>query len=315
VSSEIAPVEDAPPRPRLLVADDQPINIQALYRTFGHDHQVYMATSGEQALQVAAQQLPDLILLDLELGDLHGFEVCRRLKADTLTAGIPVIFVTAHGGEASETQGLEVGAVDFITKPINPAIVRARVNAQLTIKRQADLLRQLVFIDGLTGLHNRRALDERMATELRHSVRSQQPLSLLLVDVDYFKRYNDHYGHLMGDEALRQVGRVLKAGMLRPVDLAARYGGEEFACLLPETPLTGALAVAERLRAAVAALQLPHAASEIGPHLSISIGVAAKPGRPGLAPDELLALADVALYEAKRAGRNRVVGREVVVPA
>jgi diguanylate cyclase (GGDEF)-like protein len=301
-------------RPRLLVVDDQPINIQALYRTFGSDHQVFMATGGQQALQVAAQQLPDLILLDLELGDLHGFEVCQRLKADPLTAGIPVIFVTAQSGEAAETRGLEVGAVDFITKPINPAIVRARVSAHLTIKRQADLLRRLAFIDGLTGLYNRRALDERIDTELRHAMRKEQPLALLLIDVDFFKRYNDHYGHLLGDEALRQVALVLRDGMLRPVDLAARYGGEEFACLLPETPLDGALAVAERLRAAIAQLQLPHAASETGPFLSISIGVAAKQGRPAAAPAELIALADAALYEAKRAGRNRVIGREFTRP-
>lgn len=302
-------MNDTPPspyRPRLLVVDDQPINIQVLYRTFGADHQVFMATSGAQALQVAQQQLPDLILLDLELGDIDGFEVCLRLQQDKLTAGIPVIFVTSHSSEAAETRGLQVGAVDFISKPVNPAIVRARVRTHLTLKQQADQLRQYAFIDGLTGLHNRRALDERLEAELRHSMRSENALSVLLIDVDYFKKYNDLYGHLMGDEALRQVSAALKACMLRPVDLAARYGGEEFACLLPETPLEGAVLVAERLRQQVALLAIPHAASDVSPWLSISIGVAAKPGRPGMQAKELLALADEALYDAKRSGRDRV---------
>ncbi len=296
----------SPYRPRLLVVDDQPINIQVLYRTFGADHQVFMATSGAQALQVAQQQLPDLILLDLELGDIDGFEVCQRLQQDELTAGIPVIFVTGHSNEAAETRGLQVGAVDFISKPVNPAIVRARVHTHITLKQQADQLRQYAFIDGLTGLHNRRALDERLEAELRHSMRSENALSVLLIDVDYFKKYNDLYGHLMGDEALRQVSGVLKACMLRPVDLATRYGGEEFACLLPETPLEGAVLVAERLCQQVARLAIPHTASEVSPWLSISIGVAAKPGRPGMQAKELLALADEALYSAKRGGRNRV---------
>lgn len=296
----------SPYRPRLLVVDDQPINIQVLYRTFGADHQVFMATSGAQALQVAQQQLPDLILLDLELGDMNGIEVCQRLQLDELTAGIPVIFVTGHSDEATETRGLQAGAVDFISKPINPTIVRARVRTHITLKQQSDQLRQYAFIDGLTGLHNRRALDDRLEAELRHAVRREHPLSVLLIDVDYFKKYNDHYGHLMGDEALRQVASALRNCMLRPVDLAARYGGEEFVCMLPDTPLEGAMLVGERLREQLAELAVPHAASEISSLLTVSIGAAAKSARLDLEPKPLLALADAALYEAKRAGRNRV---------
>lgn len=298
-------------RPRLLVVDDQPINIQSLYRVFCADHQVFVATGGVQALEVAVQQRPDLILLDLEMDDLHGFEVCRRLKADPVTAEIPVIFVTAHGGEAMECQGLQVGAVDFISKPINPVIVRARVHTHLTLKRQADQLREMAFLDGLTGLNNRRSLDERLMRESRHALRRKQPMSLLLIDVDFFKRFNDRYGHQAGDDALRQVGAVLKSNMLRPIDLAARYGGEEFVCMLPETPLDGALAVAERLRQGVARLNIAHAANDADDAtgtVSVSIGVACLQGSSDNPPEDLIAAADHCLYEAKRAGRNRVVG-------
>lgn len=306
---------DQPPRPRLLVVDDQPANLQALYRVFGADHQVFTATQAEQALAVAQAERPDLILLDLDLGASSGLTLCRRLKELPATAEVPVIFVTAHGSQDAELAGLQAGAVDFIHKPIHPVIVRARVNTHLQLKRQADLLRELAFRDALTGLANRRAFDERLALELRHALRSQQSMSLLLIDVDFFKKYNDHYGHQAGDAALRTVGQVLTANMLRPVDLAARYGGEEFACLLPATPLEGALNVAERVRSDLQALHLPHATSEVAEHLSMSIGVVAKPGRPGMPPQALLEAADRLLYEAKRAGRNRVVGRELEAAA
>ncbi|MBN8503903.1 MAG: diguanylate cyclase [Burkholderiales bacterium] len=306
---------DQPPRPRLLVVDDQPANLQALYRVFGADHQVFTATQAEQALAVAQAERPDLILLDLDLGASSGLTLCRRLKELPATAEVPVIFVTAHGSQDAELAGLQAGAVDFIHKPIHPVIVRARVNTHLQLKRQADLLRELAFRDALTGLANRRAFDERLALELRHALRSQQSMSLLLIDVDFFKKYNDHYGHQAGDAALRAVGQVLTANMLRPVDLAARYGGEEFACLLPATPLEGALNVAERVRSDLQALHLPHATSEVAEHLSMSIGVVAKPGRPGMPPQALLEAADQLLYEAKRAGRNRVVGRELEAAA
>jgi len=152
-------------QPRLLVVDDQPANIQALYQAFSADHQVLMATSGEQALKIAMTKQPDLVLLDVMMPGMDGHEVCHRLKAEESTRDIPVIFVTAHDDEASETLGLEMGAVDFISKPVNPKIVRARVKTQLTLKAQSDLLRQWVYIDGLTGVYNRRHLDERLASE------------------------------------------------------------------------------------------------------------------------------------------------------
>jgi diguanylate cyclase (GGDEF)-like protein len=295
-------------RPRLLVVDDQPVNIQALYQAFAADHQVLMATSGEQALALCASQQPDLVLLDVVMPGLDGHEVCRRLQADAATRDIPVIFVTAHSDEEAETLGLELGAVDFISKPINPQVVRARVRTHLTLKAQSDLLRHWVYIDGLTGVHNRRHFDERLATEWARAARSGQPLSVVLLDVDLFKRYNDRHGHLAGDDCLRQVAAALQANLRRPADLVARYGGEEFVCLLPDTALAGAVKLAEQLGTAVQALHIEHGDSTVAPVVTVSLGVCTQDDHlPGSAAD-LLRAADAQLYRAKSEGRNRTCG-------
>ena len=183
-------------RPRLLMMDDEPLNIQTLYRAFAADHQVFIATTGEQALALCASKHPDLVLLDVEMPGMDGYEVCRRLKADNTLRDIPVIFVTGHTDETSEARALDAGAVDFITKPISPRIVRARVKTHLTLKNQSDLLRQWVYTDGLTGVRNRRYFDERLVEEWGRTRRDRSDLSVLMLDVDFFKRFNDHDGHL-----------------------------------------------------------------------------------------------------------------------
>ena len=208
-------------RPRLLVVDDQPLNIQALYQAFSADHQVLMAMGGEQALAICANQHPDLILLDVSMPGMDGFEICGRLKADPSTRDIPVIFVTAHSDVASETRGLELGAADFIFKPISPKIVRARVKTHLTLKAQSDLLRQWAYLDGLTGVYNRRYFDERLAVEWDVATRTGTALSIILLGVDFFKRYNDRYGHQAGDDCLREIAPQLKDGLRQPTDLVA----------------------------------------------------------------------------------------------
>jgi len=296
-------------RPRLLVVDDQPLNVQTLYQALSAEYQVFVATSGDQALRLAREKNPDVVLLDVVMPDIDGHEVCRRLKADRATADIPVIFVTAHSNEAEEAAGLDAGAVDFIAKPINPRIVRARVKTHLTLKRQSDLLRQMAFIDGLTGVFNRRHFDERLQQEWLRAVRHGTPLALMLIDLDCFKRYNDRYGHPAGDDCLRRVAQALQAGLHRPGDLMARYGGEEFACILPETEAGGALDLAHKLCHLVQALAIDHPEAPDGRWASISIGVA---GRPRLSAGDaaehaatLLARADRQLYRAKAAGRNR----------
>jgi len=295
-----------PVRPRLLVVDDQPINIQALYQAFQADHEVFMATSGEQALDFCRRDPPDLILLDVMMPEMDGLEVCRRLKADASTADIPVIFVTAQEDPADETRALEAGGVDFIVKPVNRAVVRARVRTHLTLKAQADLLRSLAFIDGLTGVANRRRFDESLQAEWRHCRRGTGPLTLIMIDIDHFKRYNDRYGHQAGDACLQRVAAVIKGSLGRSHDLVARYGGEEFVCLLPDCSPAGAARKAEALRQAVAALGIPHETSSVAATVTVSLGVATCIPDANASADQLLAAADAALYAAKTGGRNRV---------
>lgn len=317
-SAEANLVADAsgrpPHRPRLLVVDDRPINIQALYQAFSADHQVLMATDGEQALALCANQQPDLVLLDVMMPGMDGHEVCRRLKADPATRDIPIIFVTAHSDEAAETLGLELGAADFISKPINPKIVRARVRTHLTLKAQSDLLRQWVYIDCLTGLHNRRHFDEQLASEWGRAVRNRAALSVVLIDVDFFKRYNDRYGHQTGDDCLRQIAATLKASVNRPGDLVARYGGEEFVCVLPDTGLAGAIQFAEQLGRQVFERQIEHADSAAAPVITVSLGVCSKREDAHGSAAALLRGADAQLYLAKERGRHRACGAALEPP-
>ncbi len=310
--ANIAKLLEAPAgKPRLLVVDDQPINIQVMHQIFATQYQVFMATSGQRALDFCHKTPPDLVLLDVVMPGMDGFEVCQALKADSTTSDIPVIFVTAHTDAAQETRGLDVGAVDFISKPVNPAVVRARVKTQLTLKLQSDLMRKLVFLDGLTGVFNRRYFDQQLAVETARSLRSRSPLALIMLDVDFFKRYNDHYGHQAGDDCLRDIAATLKESLRRPADLVARYGGEEFACILPDTAFEDALLIAADLEKNVRLRNIPHAASQVSDVVTISLGVAGQPGNVASDASKLLALADAQLYCAKNAGRARVWGDQL----
>jgi diguanylate cyclase (GGDEF)-like protein len=295
-------------RPKLLIADDQPVNIRVLYELFRHDCDVFMATSGAQAVQVAQAELPDLILLDVVMDDLDGHDVCRLLKSDPLTSDVPVIFITSQDLEDDEVKAFELGAVDFLSKPINPVVTKARVRTHLTLKLQGDLLRANALLDGLTGVSNRRKFDEDLNADWRQCAREGAPLSLLMVDVDYFKRYNDQYGHQAGDACLKAVAKALGQSLRRPYDKVARYGGEEFACLLPKTDLAGAEIIAQRMIDEVRALAIEHLLSDAGPLVTISVGVAAlEASNDAASPAVLVKAADDALYEAKRAGRARLV--------
>jgi diguanylate cyclase (GGDEF) domain len=305
--SQLAPLLVLPERPRLLIVDDQPINIQTLYRIFQSDHEIFMATDGQQALSLCWNGVPpDLILLDIVMPGLDGLTVCRQLKANPLTSDIPVIFVTAQTDPNDETRALEAGGVDFITKPVNPAVVRARVKTHLTLKFQNDLLRVLAFIDGLTGLANRRRFDETLQLEWRRCRRNDSPLALLMIDIDHFKLYNDRYGHQAGDSCLQAVAATLKAAFGRAQDLVARYGGEEFVCLLPECDHAAAKPKADALVQAVAALGLPHESSPTAATLTISLGIAVIIPNVSRSPEDLVMAADAALYQAKQQGRNQV---------
>ncbi|QGM45319.1 diguanylate cyclase [Methylocystis heyeri] len=301
---------NAPPfptkTPRILIVDDQPINIQLMYDAIRELGEVFFATSGEQALAFCAKTPPDLVLLDVEMPGMDGYEVCRRLKEVPELAQIPVIFVTARGGVEDEVRALEAGGVDFITKPVNLAVARARVKTHLALKAQSDFLRNLASMDGLTGIANRRQFDRLMPLEWRYCQRHNFSLGVLMIDVDHFKLYNDRLGHQSGDACLQSVAATITKHLRRPHDLAARYGGEEFICLMPETDSDGAEARAEEIRAAVERLGLPHPASETAPVVTVSVGAASASPGEDVSCTDLTLRADQALYAAKAAGRNQV---------
>jgi diguanylate cyclase (GGDEF)-like protein len=307
--------------PSILLVDDDASSIQIMSRILAGLGEVRFATSGEVALRLARDSAPDLVLLDAEMPGMSGFQVCEALKSDATLADVPVIFVTSHGDAAFETAGFNVGAADFIAKPVNPALVRARVNSQLRSKKMADELRRIATVDVLTGIANRRQFERLLEVEWRRTRRWPAPLSLLMIDVDHFKRYNDRYGHPGGDVCLRSVAQALVGASLRPADLVARYGGEEFVVLLPQTPRAGAEHVAHGILEAVEALGIPHERSGTSRHVTVSIGVSCydemsrcwvsespaarfvSASRPCCASIDLIEAADKALYLAKQSGR------------
>lgn len=293
-------------RAQLLVVDDQPINIRLIHKIFSDDHDVFMAASGEQALAFCRRTPPDLVLLDVVMPDINGLEVCRALKQSPDTASIPVIFVTALDNPDEEAACWDAGAVDFITKPINAQTTRNRVRAHLMLKYQSDILRRLAWIDGLTGVANRRQFDERLEREWKRCRRDGIPLAAAVIDIDYFKAFNDTYGHLTGDDCLRRVARAAASALQRPEDFIARTGGEEFTCVLPDTDAAGAMQVAKRIATEIRALQISHEHSATG-HVTVSIGIADSAGPVAPSVEDLIKRADTALYAAKHRGRAQAV--------
>jgi diguanylate cyclase (GGDEF)-like protein len=298
------------PCPRLLVVGDPPIASLTL-EIFGKDHEVLVAGSGVQAFETCRNSFPDLILLDAVMPDMDGLEVCRRLKADPDTKNIPVILLTPQDNPETETRAMAAGADDFITKPAHPAVARARVNIHLTLKAQSDLLDSLAFVDGLTGVASRRRFDEGLEAEWRRCRRLITPLALLMIDIDNFKKYNDACGHPAGDACLQKVAAILKGQIGRSHDLLARYGGNAFACLLPDIYFDGAQQKAEAMVQAVRDMRMPHAASDIAPVVTISIGVVVTVPGPDRQPGELVSIAEARLREAKQQGRNQACGQEL----
>ncbi|MGM9483423.1 diguanylate cyclase domain-containing protein [Roseateles sp. NT4] len=298
-------------RRSLLLVDDDAASVQVLARMLNGLGEVRFALSGEDALRLARESPPDLILVDAEMPGLSGFEVCSTLHADPLLTDVPVIIITGHTEVAVEVAGFAAGAADFIRKPPVAEVVVARARTQLRLKALGDALRASALTDGLTGLANRRRFDQDLRIECERARRGHDSVALLLVDVDHFKRFNDHYGHVAGDACLRQIASAIRASIRRPADLAARYGGEEFAVLLPQTDAAGARAMAQRIVDAVAALALPHAGAPQPCLVSVSVGWAAvRPDADGevvqTRGESLIESADRGLYAAKAAGRGRV---------
>jgi diguanylate cyclase (GGDEF)-like protein len=293
----------------ILIVDDQRLNLRILAGALGSDYEILTATEGETALALArADPQPDLIMLDVQMPGLSGYDVCRELKSAPATQSIPVMFVTAQGEVDDETHGFELGAVDYIHKPFKVPVVSARVRTHLRLRRQTELLERLAAIDGLTEIPNRRRLDEVLVAEWLRCQRDALPLTVALMDIDHFKRFNDAYGHPAGDDCLRRVAQALAGVIRRSGDLVARYGGEEFAAILPNTSPDGARQVAEAFRAAVQALGILHEHATQAGVVTISLGaVTVVPDYEGITATDLTRGADECLYAAKAQGRNRAV--------
>ncbi len=291
----------------VLVVDDDPLNIKLLIGILQSEYEVLFALSGSKAIELAQHQRPDLILLDVMMPDQSGYQTCQILKENQLTKEIPVIFISSLTDDIDEAKGLDCGAIDYISKPVKPAIVKNRVKNHLQLKHARDLLKQQATIDTLTTIANRRRFDEFLLQAWRQMQREQKALSIIMIDVDYFKSFNDYYGHVAGDDCLKKIAIEMQKQIARPTDLLARYGGEEFVCILSDTEREGAEHIAENLRQTIESLAVAHEKSVISDVVTISLGVAAIIPNPEQLLSNFINMADHALYQAKKSGRNRAV--------
>ena len=296
---------------KVLIVDDSYLEVQVIKDMLEENYEVYYSMSGEGIEDIIISQKIDLVLLDIIMPQTDGFIVCKKLKENNLTQNIPVIFLTAKSDFLDELIGLELGAVDYLIKPIHPLLVRARIKNHIIMKRQQDALKRISFIDGLTGIANRRHFDEVLEKEWKLAVRNSSIVTVLLIDIDFFKKYNDFYGHLQGDDCLKLVAQAIKDSATKTADLVARYGGEEFVILLPETDAIGAIKVANSIRQNIQNLDIPHEKSLIDRQVTVSIGIATTRSSAYKSSKQLLDLSDQALYQAKKNGRNTISIKKV----
>lgn len=304
---------------RLLLVDDDPGSIEDLSSILSSYHDQSTASSGLDALRLALTWVPDLVLLSADMRDMSSFDVCREMKADPALAEVPIIFITSRNDPSVEAMAVKAGAADCISKPMQPDLLKARVSTQLKVRELTESLRLLATLDNATGIANRRVFDDTLRTEWQRCRRSGQELSLMMVDVDHFKAYNDRYGHQAGDQCLRQVARTLQGVSKRPADLPARFGGDEFVMVLPDTDAEGALVVAQSLMTAMYRLGLPHGALGESRFVTLSVGLCtydagrhrahdgvdsrfASEDSRSLRVSDLLQAAEAALRRAKEAG-------------
>lgn len=301
--------------PKILIVDDDRSTRLLLRRAMeGQGYQVVEVDDGKACLAAYSEIQPDMVLLDALMPVMDGFSCCRQLQQLPGSDCTPVLMITALEDQASVDRAFEAGATDYITKPIHWAVLRQRVRRlieQSRLYRQLEeanrALQKLAASDGLTQVANRRRFDEYLEQEWRRAIREQVPLSLILCDIDSFKRFNDTYGHQAGDDCLKQVAAAIQQTLKRPADLAARYGGEEFAMILPHTEANGAVQLAEAVRLHIQALAIPHLNSQVSQSVTLSLGVASMIPQLNQSSSSLVTLADKALYQAKAAGRDRVV--------
>ena len=305
-------------RYKILIVDDSLFNQQTLYQILSSDRldcagalqpkfTLSVAKTGPEALEKAMNDKPDLILLDIVMPGMNGFEVLSTLKETDSTRDIPVIIITGLNSIEDEERGFALGAVDYVTKPFNKSLVKARIKTHLKIVEQMRLIEQISLIDALTNIPNRRYFDKQMNMEWARAIREQTPISLLMIDVDHFKIFNNTYGHQQGDVVLKTIAHIIKSSPKRPADIAARWGGEEFAVLLPNTSLNGALHIAEIIRKDIENTMIPSISDDTPLNVTASIGIASKTPAINDAVENFIGLADKALYAAKDAGRNKVL--------
>ncbi len=295
------------PLPRILMLDNDADSVRMVVDQM-RDAQIEVVSDFASLVDAALNQgMPDLVLADTELlGGIEGTDWWRNETDSDLDIAVPVVFVSTDASSQAEAGAFESGAADFIAKPFHPRVLRARLALHLRARRSQQQLNNLARVDALTSVCNRREFDLRLMTEWGRGARTGQSLGLLMIDVDRFKEYNDQHGHLRGDDCLIAVARILQDCMHRAGDTIARFGGDEFVALLPEVDLEGAQKVAEQCRLAVAAAGLPHVASDVAAHVTVSVGVAAMVPLHNQSSTLLIEQADIGLYQAKQQGRNRV---------
>jgi diguanylate cyclase (GGDEF)-like protein len=298
-----------PKKYRILIVDDERSNRKLLSELLSEEFDVVLAKNGSQVFQfLNGEQVIDLVLLDIMLPDMDGYEIIKRMKNNDNQKDIPVIFITVLDSAEDEEKAFQLGAVDFITKPFHPSIVKLRVKNQINLIEQKQMLEEMAGIDGLTGINNRRSFDTIYQKEWQKILRYKDPLSLIMIDVDFFKNYNDFYGHGAGDAVLKEIAKAIKNQLNRPEDIVARYGGEEFVVVLPRTEKNGAMQKAEKIRKAVESLAITHEKSDCADVVTISLGGVTHEKEDGN-PEAFLKQSDEMLYKAKSEGRNRVIWR------
>lgn len=291
-------------KPTILIVDDMTTNL-LLSDLLKDDCNIKISKSGTKALEILnAPNDIDLVLLDIEMPDINGYEVCKELKNNNKTKNLPIVFITAKNSEEDEEFALNLGAIDYITKPFSKAILRLRLKNHLELKLKTDLLEQLSMYDGLTNIRNRRFFDEAFEKTFLEVKREKISLAVLMIDIDFFKPYNDNYGHGKGDEALKKVAFALQSTIKRPTDLVARYGGEEFVILLKDIDKPGLETIAKNLLEAVRDLKITHDFSKVANFITVSIGISYYNTNKDITKIELLIKADETLYKVKNSGRN-----------
>jgi diguanylate cyclase (GGDEF)-like protein len=297
---------DEPKKNTILIVDDESVNLKILTHILGAEYTLFTATNGKHAVEKAMELMPDLIVLDILMPEMNGYETLTTLKNCEETKRIPVIFITGLSNNLDEEKGLSLDAADYITKPFSAITVKLRVRNQIQIVNQLRTIENLSMIDQLTNIPNRRNFDERLSMEWKVSIRDKTPISILMIDIDKFKNVNDTMGHQKGDIVLQRVAEEYPKAFRRPADFAARWGGEEFVALLPNTPMEAAMEIAEKIRANIENTEI-QLGNEIIYKVTVSIGVNSLIPEQENTIDSFITGADVALYAAKDSGRNKVI--------